>query len=1315
MSNIGNQPLKDVFQQLLQISSSGEIADATGSGQGIFFDGDGGLTAKTYTISSSVSVINFIQESGSTAFGNTADDTHTIIGHITASGNISASGDLVSAGIYLDGVRRTTWPAASVGDWYDGSTYQSSSMDIYVEGDISSSGHLYVGTGSNAYISIGGGNFSSASLAAGGGSSEFTAAGISGSLGANAALIRTLTAVGISGSLGSNATLIRSLDASGISGSLGSNAALIRSLDASGISGSWQSITGSFASGFDVAGILGATGSYLQNADTGSMGNLTVSGGISASGDLYLAGGDIYSNTIVMRDLEGYSYISASGTSSTRKVELGDLSPAEGNTTKLVIEDDHQKGYIIAAVSNPKFGIGNTAPPKELTVKGDISASGEFFTQGSASIGFLPISHSGIPDHGLLVSGSISASGDVYLKSGAKIYYYDENQYIVGTATGITLETDDKFLVHADTHANIDTPKVGIGYNATTPPKTLTVEGDISASGDLFVSRSFINTINTGSGLIPLIVEGDISASGNYYSGTNKLVLSSQTGSFITNISNLTTKSGSWDASGSLAQNLTTKSGSWDYIIDTSGSFAVTGSDVIFNHITASGNISASGKLYVTGDVDFDGTLKLGDLNDVSSSLAAAVAGGDNLGNHTAIQDLNLSGNDIYGVQHITASGNISASGYISADSFVGDGAGLTGLSSAAISSVANFGDNNRVITAAGAAAVNAETNLTFDGDNLKVVGSITASGDISASGIIYGDGFTSNGANIGSNTGGEVYYGTGVLPSIYLSSDHYFYGHITASGNISASGLLYVSSSDGVGITQVALIDTGSGLLYYTASSAIGGGSGTGFPFSGSAVITGSMFISGSESDEPLLTVEGDISASGDLFAMSGSFGGITDPVSLLEVRGPEGTGAGSAGILTLSTTETSVDIGDYLGQINFQAPKESGGSDAIVPAASIHAENAVLGFTATFNNTDLVFSTNVSEALPTERMRITGGGGGGRVGIGNSFPPKKLTVEGSISSSDVFYLNDTSAQIKMGDNVAGSHDGIAVKGDISASGDLSVQSHITASGNISASATSTGSFGRVTIGNAVPAPSMELTVKGDISASNFIYSGQDFISTKNDRGWKTKDSQGNSYYALRKNTFDKLIIGISNIGHQTIIRGDNTGLYLSGSRVGIETPEDKIPKTLTVAGDISASGDLYMSGSTPAISSSGVHYGKQFYYTHHISAWTNANENYIPMNHNNEGPSINYIRQFIAPFSGELKRVLVYAENNPGSTVVKLWKNGAEQDTDTETMSATTTATFNFSSSFSSGDLLSISIDPTLSPQDVNTTCVWVYDTTT
>ena len=70
---------------------------------------------------------------------------------------------------------------------------------------------------------------------------------------------------------------------------------------------------------------------------------------------------------------------------------------------------------------------------------------------------------------------------------------------------------------------------------------------------------------------------------------------------------------------------------------------------------------------------------------------------------------------------------NISASGHISASKFVGDGSELTGLSSAAISSYTNNG-NNRVITSVNANTVNSEANLTFDGTSLNVNGEITSS-----------------------------------------------------------------------------------------------------------------------------------------------------------------------------------------------------------------------------------------------------------------------------------------------------------------------------------------------------------------------------------------------------------------------------------------------------------------------------------------------------------------------------------------------------------------------------------------------------------
>jgi hypothetical protein len=53
------------------------------------------LTAENYIVSSSVTNITTQELSGSTNFGDTADDTHTFTGAITASGNISASGQLI--------------------------------------------------------------------------------------------------------------------------------------------------------------------------------------------------------------------------------------------------------------------------------------------------------------------------------------------------------------------------------------------------------------------------------------------------------------------------------------------------------------------------------------------------------------------------------------------------------------------------------------------------------------------------------------------------------------------------------------------------------------------------------------------------------------------------------------------------------------------------------------------------------------------------------------------------------------------------------------------------------------------------------------------------------------------------------------------------------------------------------------------------------------------------------------------------------------------------------------------------------------------
>ena len=66
------------------------------------------LTAETYVVSSSVTHMTTSFSSGSTAFGDSAGDTHTFTGDITASGNISASANIYAADYFDNGANINT-------------------------------------------------------------------------------------------------------------------------------------------------------------------------------------------------------------------------------------------------------------------------------------------------------------------------------------------------------------------------------------------------------------------------------------------------------------------------------------------------------------------------------------------------------------------------------------------------------------------------------------------------------------------------------------------------------------------------------------------------------------------------------------------------------------------------------------------------------------------------------------------------------------------------------------------------------------------------------------------------------------------------------------------------------------------------------------------------------------------------------------------------------------------------------------------------------------------------------------------------------
>lgn len=100
----------------------------------------------------------------------------------------------------------------------------------------------------------------------------------------------------------------------------------------------------------------------------------------------------------------------------------------------------------------------------------------------------------------------------------------------------------------------------------------------------------------------------------------------------------------------------------------------------------------------------------------------------------------------------------------------------------------------------------------------------------------------------------------------------------------------------------------------------------------------------------------------------------------------------------LNLQTGDTSVESGNVLGKITFNAPVEGSGVDAILDGAAIEAV-AEDTFASDNNSTALVFKTNTSAAA-TERMRIKSDG---TIVMDTQVDIDNITIDGNtISSTD-------------------------------------------------------------------------------------------------------------------------------------------------------------------------------------------------------------------------------------------------------------------------------------------------------------------------
>ena len=99
------------------------------------------------------------------------------------------------------------------------------------------------------------------------------------------------------------------------------------------------------------------------------------------------------------------------------------------------------------------------------------------------------------------------------------------------------------------------------------------------------------------------------------------------------------------------------------------------------------------------------------------------------------------------------------------------------------------------------------------------------------------------------------------------------------------------------------------------------------------------------------------------------------------LIIMGASADATTSTGKLLLATSLTDINANDVIGKIDFQAPHEAGGTDAITIAAAIEAV-AQGTFSSSVNATDLIFKTGHSEAA-TEKVRFTSQG---EIGIGGA-----------------------------------------------------------------------------------------------------------------------------------------------------------------------------------------------------------------------------------------------------------------------------------------------------------------------------------------
>ena len=338
------------------------------------------------------------------------------------------------------------------------------------------------------------------------------------------------------------------------------------------------------------------------------------------------------------------------------------------------------------------------------------------------------------------------------------------------------------------------------------------------------------------------------------------------------------------------------------------------------------------------------------------------------------------------------------------------------------------------VLTTSGDQSITGSLTISGSGANLNVLGHITSSGNISASGTIFANNFQS--------TGGDV-------AGIDFTDNVSITGHITASGNISASGNVETQK---IGVPSFHFIDFG--------------------PAAGSG-----GFIKLSSDDTEIMRLDGD----------SGKVGiGTTSPGEKLEVVGNiSASGTLKGGGLNIKGTTTFNDGNiTNVGNINVDTIQDEGENGTFIKMnpsnITFDVDEQVSVFSIGLSG-NVTASGNISASGTISGSKIDGeitsnlvtlGGNrlrtvndnldlmdGGLEVNGNITSSGNISASGILYGTDLYLDNVVAIQRAGGIlNIGGvteqtqidaRHEGLEIVGPIGISG----VGHITSSGNISAS----------------------------------------------------------------------------------------------------------------------------------------------------------------------------------------------------------------------------------------------------------------------